>query len=70
MSAVCLHKRLSCQVVGYAEYQDEANFSLSQSSPYLMLPEEEVAVSTAVDFGGQLCLHCTTTAASNAVYSE
>lgn len=51
MSAECLHKRLSCQVVGYVESRDEANFSLSQSSTYLMLPEVEVAVSTAVYFG-------------------
>lgn len=32
LSAVCLHKRLSCQVFGYVGWQDVANFSLSQPS--------------------------------------
>lgn len=50
LSAVCLHKGWSCQVLGYVEYQDVANFSLFQ------LFEVEVKIGAAVHFGGQLCL--------------
>lgn len=66
-SAVCLPKRLSCQVLGYVEYQDVAKFSLSQPSTYSMLPEVEVAISTAVDFGGDhhCCINCCVFGISN-----
>lgn len=55
LSAECLHKGWSCQVLGYVEDQDVANFSVPQ------LSEAEVKMGTAV-------LLCLLTLYTNGLY--